>query len=319
MVINMRMNATLYYRNKLDENDRAIYDALVNKWMCFENNIKIGIPHSDITTISQAIHFDYPLLFYINYYRITYTQSIFGIYVHGDYLYEKEEAKELLKHCEKWGTYIANHKPHDIGEAELALWLHDVIINNVTYGDGNGIRSHNMTGVVCDSIAVCEGIAMAYKFLCDLTGIPCIYISGMLNEEPHGWNMVWINNKPAFVDVTNDINVQGGFNRKKILRSSFLRSSKEMPGYSWDNSIIPECHLSNKSDQYMVAHDKQEFRQLLTTIGDSGSLNIHLNFGYKLGERDIERLMKFSNFSNPWLMTYKISYSVDRQMVFIQK
>lgn len=28
-MIDMRMNATLYYRNKLDENDRAIYDVSV--------------------------------------------------------------------------------------------------------------------------------------------------------------------------------------------------------------------------------------------------------------------------------------------------
>lgn len=314
MVINMRMNATLYYRNRLDENDRVIYDVLVNKWMHFENNIRIGVPHSDISTISQAIHFDYPLLFYINYYRITYTQSVFGVHVRGDYLYKKEEAKKILKFCEQWGTYIVDHKPQNIGDTEMALWLHDVILNNVSYGDGNGIRAHNIVGVVRDCLAVCEGIAMTYKFLCDLTGIPCIYVSGLLNGEPHGWNMIWINNEPAFVDVTNDINANGGFDRK-----NFLRSSKEMPGYSWDDSMIPECRLSNKSNQYKVVHNKQEFKQLITIIEESGGANIYLDFGYKLSGRDIERLITFSNYSNPRLMTYKISYSVDRQMVFIQK
>lgn len=314
MVSDMRMNATLYYRNRLDENDCAIYDVLVDKWMHFENNIRIGFPHSDISTISHAIHFDYPLLFYINYYRITYTQSFFGVHVHGDYLYAKGEAKELLKFCEQWGTYIANHKPHNIGDAEMALWIHDVILNNVSYGDSNGIRSHNIVGVVRDRLAVCEGIAMSYKFLCDLIGIPCIYISGELNGEPHGWNMVWINNESAFVDLTNDINAYGGFDRK-----NFLRSSKEMHGYSWDVSMIPECRLSNKSNQYKVAHNTQEFKQLLNKIGESDGVNIHLEFGYKLSGRDIERLITFYNFSNPRLMTYKISYSVDRQMVFIQK
>ena len=314
MVTKMRMNATLYYRNQLDESDRRIYDVLVDKWMRFESSIRIAAPHSSISQISQAIHFDYPLLFYINYYQITYAQSLFGVYIHGDYLYEKEEAKKLLHRCEMWGTYIVNHKPDNIGEAELALWLHDVILNNTAYGDSNGIRAHNMIGVVYDSLAVCEGIAMTYKFLCDLAGIPCIYVSGELNGESHGWNMIWLDNQPAFVDVTNDINSNGSFDRK-----NFLRSSKEMPGYAWDKSVIPECRLTNKSDRFVVVHNKQEFKQLLTELESLNSVNIHLEFGNKLKGSDIERLMTFLSLSNPKLVTYKISYSVDRQMVFIQK
>ena len=310
----MQMKATLYYRNKLDENDRAIYDVLVNKWMHFENNVKIGMPHSDVSTILEAIHFDYPLLFYINYYHMSYTQSALGVQVHENYLFEKEEAKELLKFCEQWGRYIVKHKPQNIGDTEMALWLHDVILNNVSYGEGKGSRSHNIVGVIHDHLAVCEGIAMTYKFLCDLAGIPCIYIVGTLNEQAHGWNMVWINNESAFVDVTNDITTPGEFGRR-----NFLRSSKEMPGYSWDDSMIPECRLRNKSNEYKVAHTRQELEQILTMVGKSDSVTIHLEFGYKLSKKDIQQLIISLNFFYPQLTAYKISYSVDIQMIFVKK
>ena len=69
VVSEMEMKATLYYRNQLDEHDRRIYDSLVKQWMHYEKNIEIDIPHCDLVKLTQAIHWDYPLLFYINYYN----------------------------------------------------------------------------------------------------------------------------------------------------------------------------------------------------------------------------------------------------------
>ena len=94
----MQMKATLYYRSKLDPHDQKIYDELVKKWMSFEQSINIGIPHCEFSRLTQSIHFDYPLLFYINYYHILYTKSLFGITISGNYLYQKEEAKELFRY-----------------------------------------------------------------------------------------------------------------------------------------------------------------------------------------------------------------------------
>lgn len=310
----MKMKATLYYRSKLDEYDQKIYDVLVEKWMHFEEHIRVNVPHCDFSKITQAIHFDYPLLFYINYYSISYSQSLLGLTIHGDYLYEKKESKQLLDRCEKWGNYIENNKPNNIGTLELALWLHDVILNNVKYSDSNGIRAHNLIGVVSDGAAVCEGISMTYKFLCDLFEIPCIYVSGTLNGEPHGWNMIWINNETSFVDVTNDASIHGGFDRK-----NFLRSSKEMAGYKWDTTLLPECRLTNKSNQYIVAHDKKELISIIGNCSKSDGINVQLDFGYKLQRKDIENLISKLYFFHPVVLTRKISYSVDRQMIFIQK
>ena len=234
----MKMKATLYYRSKLDEHDQQIYDVLVEKWMHYEKNICIDIPHAELKTVTQAIHLDYPLLFYINYYQLVYVHVFGKIIIQGSYLYQKEETKTLLDRCEHWGNYILSHKPANIGTVELALWLHDVILNNVKYSSENGMRAHNIIGVISDGAAVCEGISMTYKFLCDLMGISCIYVSGLLNGDHHGWNMVWFNNESSFVDVTNDIRTGNTFGREK-----FLRSSDQMSGYTWDKELLPECRL----------------------------------------------------------------------------
>lgn len=310
----MQMKAMLYYRSKLDSHDQKIYDDLVEKWMRFDSSINIGVPHCEFSRLTQAIHFDYPLLFYINYYRISYTKSLFGITIHGDYLYQKEEAKELLAFCEKWGEYILKNRPHAVGKLELALWLHDVILNNVKYSDENGMRAHNMIGVIKDGKAVCEGISMTYKFLCDFVDIPCAYVSGTLNNEPHGWNMIWINGEASFVDVTNDVSAHGGFDRK-----NFLRSSKEMVGYKWDQNLLPECRLANKSNQHLVAHNRRELRHLLNECNSWDSANIYLDFGYQLSKVEMEKIVSSLWLSNPLIITRKLSYSDERQMLFIQR
>lgn len=231
----MEMKALLYYRSKLDSHDQTVYDSLVNQWMHYDSDIHVPVSHDDFSVITQAIHFDYPLLFYVNYYHIVYSQNQFEINIIGDYVYSKKEAEFLLRKCEQWGYYIFSNAPSNLSMTEKALWLHDLILNNVKYGESNGIRSHNMIGVVQDRIAVCEGISMTYKFLCDLFDIPCIYVNGTLNGSPHGWNMVWINNEASFVDVTNDIYTLSGIFR----RSNFLRNYSEMSGYSWNKSLIP--------------------------------------------------------------------------------
>ena len=311
----MEMKALLYYRSKLDAHDQSVYDSLVDQWMHFESDIHVPAPHCDFSQITQAVHFDYPLLFYINYYEIIYSKSIFGMNINGDYLYSKSEAEKLLEKCEQWGKYIYTHTPSDLGIAEKALWLHDVILNNVRYGDTNGVRAYNMVGVIQDGLAVCEGISMTYKFLCDYSDIPCIYVSGTLNGTPHGWNMIWINNETSFVDVTNDSSSFPG----KFGRNNFLRNSNEMTGYTWDTGIIPECRLTNKTDSYATAYSKEDVIAIASKLKDCDGVGIHLEFNHLLSEREINLLITQCTLRCPILLTKKISFSKERQMIFIQK
>ncbi len=49
---------------------------------------------------------------------------------------------------------------------------------------------------------VCSGYAHAFQYLCGLGGIVCHYISGPLNGEDHAWNIVELDGKSYFADVT---------------------------------------------------------------------------------------------------------------------
>ncbi|MBR3403148.1 MAG: leucine-rich repeat protein [Parasporobacterium sp.] len=55
---------------------------------------------------------------------------------------------------------------------------------------------------------VCEGYSKAFKYLCDMSGVPCLTVSGMMaggtGEGRHMWNIVQMNDGASYlVDVTN--------------------------------------------------------------------------------------------------------------------
>lgn len=307
----MTLNSLLYYRSKLDPHDQAIYDDLFQHWMRLEDNFNIKRPHCPLSVLTQAIHWDNPLLFYIDYYQISYAQTPFSIHFKGSYLYTKDEIRKYLDQCQKWGEYLIKNLPV-IGLNEKALWLHDAIIANVRYDQSNGIRAHNIIGVVADGKAVCEGIAKTYKFLCDLANIPCIYVSGTLEQEPHGWNMLWVGGGTSFVDVTNDIRNGGGYDR-----NHFLRSSAEMKGYTWDASIIPACNIRNTSNAFFIVTDKKALLDTIRKHASKSSLCISLQFPQPLDDAQINAVINYCSLMYPPLLLKKISYSIEQQMLYI--
>ena len=94
--------------------------------------------------------------------------------------------------------------------------LHDSVIKSVAY-DYDSLKkkdcfnAHSIVGVFLDGRAVCEGIAKAFKPLCNEYDIKCIVVLGKANKDGvygeddyHAWNLVKIGNESYHVDVTWD-------------------------------------------------------------------------------------------------------------------
>lgn len=227
----MQYQSVLYYRDKLTVEERAVYDSLMQQWMKMEPVITLNNGFFDISKIAQYILYDYPMLFYINYYNLRYLRSLFGIRLTGDYLYAKDQARALLNQFERWGSSLVHQFSASWTQEQKAKWLHHYLTLNVSYVN-TGIDAHNLVGVVRDKKAVCEGIAKAYKFLCDLAGVPCIIVSGNVDGEAHGWNKIWLNGRPSFVDVTNSL-------PGHKFAGKFLLSANDMRDYIWDQQLVP--------------------------------------------------------------------------------
>lgn len=76
-----------------------------------------------------------------------------------------------------------------------------------------------------------EGVAMAYRLLCDKAGITCQVVRGTKNKEVHCWNLITIDGISWHVDVTAG-----------DARDTFLHTDQEMAGKcSWSREDYPAC------------------------------------------------------------------------------
>lgn len=101
--------------------------------------------------------------------------------------------------------------------------------NNVTLASGYG---------------VCEDYANLYLEMCLRSGVPCIKVEGGSNMDGyymgHAWNMVYVDGKWQFVDVTWDDPVD----TKPTLRHSYYLASTETMArtHAWDEYPMPATY-----------------------------------------------------------------------------
>lgn len=87
-------------------------------------------------------------------------------------------------------------------DAEKVRYINDVICDKLTYQSGASAMPNKV--FTADSVLAgnCASYTKNFKFLCDLSGIPCVLVS----SRTHGWNMVYVDGAWLYVDcVSNDV------------------------------------------------------------------------------------------------------------------
>ncbi|MDE7130743.1 MAG: InlB B-repeat-containing protein [Lachnospiraceae bacterium] len=96
----------------------------------------------------------------------------------------------------------------EMSDLEKAAALHDWLAVNVEYDYDNYLAgavpasSFNAYGTLVDGVSVCQGYALAYKYLLGKLGIECYMVSS--KGMNHAWNMVKLDGEYYHVDVTWD-------------------------------------------------------------------------------------------------------------------
>lgn len=217
---------TFYYYNRLSKNAQIIYNGLRK---AIENldevaNIAGHVEKKEIADILYALRYDNPEYYYFNWidsyiiraysieFKLNYTYPVKTIPGRNNYVKKKIEDSLRI------------YRERQISdEFSTSLWIHNHVARMVTYDyesyEGKTEKrkyadAHSIAGVFCRKTAVCEGIALAYKLLCDQLGIYCIVVVGEANSVPsddlnknsgHAWNMIRIGGQYAHVDVTWDM------------------------------------------------------------------------------------------------------------------
>jgi len=159
----------------------------------------------------------------------------------GEYASRKAELDKAVSDAMK---SIAHAK----GPVEKALGLHDYLIRTCEYDvkaakekDGTPL-ARTVYSVLVRHLAVCEGYAMAYRYLLDAAGISSKAVFGV--GIPHMWNYVQIEGKWYHVDVTWDDPVYSGAKPSEsfVSREHFLMSDKKAMATGhpdWDIAGLP--------------------------------------------------------------------------------
>ncbi|MCM1498539.1 MAG: hypothetical protein NC124_08740 [Clostridium sp.] len=213
----MRNERYYYSIMSLDEKKayRMIYDGV--KMCAFNIVVSLYLSPDEVQKVYVRVLYDNPLFYYINQ-TVIKMQGQPGYWILlPEYLYTKSEInrinvdiRNVIDRIKIKADSFRNN------EFRLEKFLHDSVVKSVAYDydslkKKDSFNAHSIVGVFLDKRAVCEGIAKAFKLLCNEYGIKCIVVLGQANKEGiygeddyHAWNLVRIGDESYYVDVTWD-------------------------------------------------------------------------------------------------------------------
>lgn len=207
-----------YGRSKLKKMAKSdvyldIYDALLllastNFQGMLEMPKGTTIYCTDAELAVSAFYADYPELFWArpNYYYYTAKPKLCaGIAFEYNSHYDNLD-EELPLFMETADNILAG-MPNG-SDYEKELYLHDVLVNRVTYTSSKLEEQNGYTALV-EGKGVCAGYAFALQYLLMRAGIQSYYVVGYAGES-HAWNLVKIDGKWYYVDATWDDPVYNG-------------------------------------------------------------------------------------------------------------
>jgi hypothetical protein len=116
---------------------------------------------------------------------------------------DKKDVEKIKEEAEK----IIDKIPKNYNEYERALFLYEYIITNTIYAEKSE-NNQDLRSVLFNKKSVCGGYSKAYQYLCNLAGIKCTTVSGVVydkekdKKENHAWNLIELDNNYYWVDTT---------------------------------------------------------------------------------------------------------------------
>ena len=238
----IRNNAfSFYYYDQLDPESQAIYDCMmmVAEDPVSEDNYAMHLTASDPSsdeffmkayTAYTAMTYDHPELFWLyNGIETTIgfgssrqeTSGMYPVYFYMSEPYAKYE-EQMTAFNAAADAFLADIDVTG-SEYDIALQIHDKLIDMVTYDDivmensqaeGSNLAHTAYGALVADSYgtanyAVCDGYSLAFEYLCSQCGLDTIFVGGMaggseLDAGGHAWNLVKLDGVWYEVDSTWD-------------------------------------------------------------------------------------------------------------------
>lgn len=214
-----------WFYESFDERKMAAYDAFrISAEKPFDSEPvlirdKSGdgteIAVSDLAAAYQGFLYDHPEVFWLS---SSYNYRVSGN-SGGEEMADavsvipipdsEQDLRAMKKEFESAAEYYLLKAADAEGDREKAKILYDSLAGEIEYEeealyDSAFLNEHTAYGAVCKKKGVCDGIALAYKYLLDRCGIRCILIPGTSEGVSHVWNTVFWDEKWHESDLTWD-------------------------------------------------------------------------------------------------------------------
>ena len=231
-----------YYFSGLSKEEAKVYNKLLTGFLHYSNEISCdGCTLAQVQKIYRFLKLDVPELFYIKSIRLRYlNENALHCTVIPEYRFTISQSHDTLismsHHCEE---LVKKYKHSSDFQKEKAI--HDFIASTIEYKDTEAPYSHEAPGAILYKIAVCEGVAKAFKYLSDQLGLKSIVVFGSSNEEGneggHAWNAVEIDGFFYHLDTTFDTTISSSCVRYDYFN---LSDADIQSSHHWDD-VLPEC------------------------------------------------------------------------------
>lgn len=332
-----------FWYSKLKTNEKKAYDNIYAEITSFPKRISIPkINVDELKRVYVALSYDNPELFFLS--KCSSVESV-GIknYFVPQYIMKKQEYQSSLSKIKDIISRVKS-ATSSMSEYEKELYIHDFIIDNCQYYDGNSEIKFTACGVLVNGLANCEGYSRSMQLLLNECGVYCrVVVGDATNEEGktqgHMWNVVNINNRDYNLDVTWDDYILLNEKNKNIdpshayfniptieLSSSHKIDSQE---YSKD-CIYTEDNFFNVTGLLIENYDNNSKKQITNNIASelsNGRKSIELKFSNKtvyntaidrfFKRKEIYRLILRANMktSNPVSDTYITYVDSDKNRI----
>lgn len=320
----LQRNISDHRFNNLTSEQKLIYSSIAKGVKELKKDVEISeykYIDEDTTTLDvsesiQAFFDDHPEVFYLN--------STYSLYVSNKLLYKTvnvglsytvENMEELEKELNKIENIVKNYISkinNNMPVFEKELVLHNELGQDVSYYSFENIDKipdlyHSIKGSFIEKSAVCDGISKALQILYDKAGIETMLISGTLENEPHAWVLVNLNNQWYHVDLTSNKLIKQKYNNKSIVVHSYFNITDKKISkthlidkhkiYPTANSETLEYYRVTKNYIYLSDNFGQKLKEIITRQTNSNILEFATDRGDDIPTK-MSNVLYETNFNN---------------------
>ena len=192
---------TRYFSLSFDDRHIKAYDDVVDTVSHMRESalIPLTIPTREYSKVLETVRCEQLGFFFIDTRSVgEYNDNAQTFEINFTYKYTAEEINSMLAETEAEAVSIVS-RTENMGSYEKVKYFHDYLARTVQ-STSEGEFTDSVYGALVKKKALCEGFAKAFSYLCNLSGIDNMIVTGVTDID-HMWNMVKLNGNWYHVDV----------------------------------------------------------------------------------------------------------------------